>query len=258
MKDWNQNGIACAYSKGGVTVTAHPFDNLIRTGCNPWPPPEIVQKLYQSRQIRAFTGEDERICTSGIGFYCDLQSIHSEDAITWSVFGTAARAPQPDLKVWLADLFRLLDLPHVQTEYPQVFLWRRLPHPDTLVPGGPEIDVGISTTNALILGEAKWKSGVGATQGKMRNKDQIQLRGEFLKKYGPRMFPNHFEFVVLGISLFVDALTDTTPDGIAFRSTTWEQICSLTSHPHAAEVARYFKWKKEHTRMANKGMQATR
>ncbi len=57
MKDWNQASIACAHSKGGVTVTAHPFDNLIRNGCSPWPPPEIVQKLYQSRQIRAFTGE---------------------------------------------------------------------------------------------------------------------------------------------------------------------------------------------------------
>lgn len=258
MKDWNQTEIACAHSKGGVTVTAHPFDNLIRTGCSPWPPPEIVQKLYQSRQIRAFTGEDKRVCMSGIGFYCDLQSIHSEDAITWSVFGTAARASQSDLKVWLSDLFRLIDMPGLQTDDAEVFLWRRVPHPDTLVPGGPEIDVGISTANALILGEAKWQSGVGAAQGKMRNKDQIQLRGEFLKELGPYLFPNRTAFVVLGISLFANAFKDTTPEGITFRSTTWESICSLTSHPHAKELGRYFKWKKEHTRMANRGTQATR
>jgi hypothetical protein len=74
-------------------VVAHPFDNLIRTGCQPWLAPEIVQKLYQSRQVRAFTGEDLKRCRSGIGFYCDLQSINSEDSITWSVFGTVARAP---------------------------------------------------------------------------------------------------------------------------------------------------------------------
>ena len=49
------------------------------------------------------------MCTSGLGFYCDLQSLHSEEAITWSVFGTAARAPQPVLKDWLADLMRLLN-----------------------------------------------------------------------------------------------------------------------------------------------------
>lgn len=257
MKDWNQTEIACAHSKGGVIVTAHPFDNLIRSGCSPWPPPEIVQKLYKSRQIRAFTGEDERTCTSGVGFYCDLQSIHSEDAITWSVFGTAARASKSGLKMWLADLFKLLELPAVQTDDPEVFLWRRVPHPDTLVPGSPEIDVGISTTNALILCEAKWQSGVGTAQGKMKDKDQIQLRGEFLKKYGSRLFPNHIEFIVLGISLFANGFQDTTPEGITFRSTTWERICSMASHPHAEELGRYFEWKKEHTKIANKRLQLT-
>lgn len=95
MKDWNEQEIATAHSRGGVTVTTHPFDNLVRSGCSPWPPSEVVQKLYQSRQIRAFTGVDAKSCTSGLGFYCDLQSIHSEDAITWSVFGTVARSPRP-------------------------------------------------------------------------------------------------------------------------------------------------------------------
>ena len=67
MKDWNENEIACPHSKGGVTVVAHPFENLIRTGCHPWPPEEILQKLYKSRQVRAFTGDNLRICTSGLG-----------------------------------------------------------------------------------------------------------------------------------------------------------------------------------------------
>jgi hypothetical protein len=255
MKDWNHKEIACAHSKGGVIVTAHPFDNLISTGCSPWPPPEIVQKLYQSRQIRAFEGEEERACKSGVGFYCDLQSIHSEDAITWSVFGTASRASKPLLEAWLAELFKLLDLPGLQTDDAEVFLWRRVPHPDTLVSGGPEIDVGISTVNSLVLGEAKWQSDVGTAQGKMRDKDQIQLRGEFLKKYGPSLFTSRSEFVVLGISLFAGAFNDTTPEGITFRSTTWENVCALSSHPQAEEVWRYFKWKKEHSRIANKRLQ---
>jgi len=49
MKDWNNNEIEIAHSKGGVIVTAHPYYNLIRTGCVPWPPSEIVQKLYLGR-----------------------------------------------------------------------------------------------------------------------------------------------------------------------------------------------------------------
>jgi hypothetical protein len=252
MRNWSENEVTCAHSKGGVTVLAHPYDNLIRTGCEQWPPPEIVQKLYQSRQIRAFSGDDKTICTSGLGFYCDLQSIHSEDAITWSVFGTAAKASQPELEAWLADLLTLVDLPQVETTAAEVFLWRRIPHPDNLVPGGPEIDVGISTSNALILGEAKWQSGVGAAQGKGKDKDQIQLRGEFLRNYAPNFHPSRSEFVVLGISLFEDALFDTTPEGVAFRCATWEQICSISSHPHADEVKRYFNWKRKHTKTANK------
>jgi hypothetical protein len=257
MKDWNGNEIACAHSKGGVMVVSHPFDNLISSGCRPWPMPEIVQKLYQSRQVRAFSEDQLAVCTSGVGYYCDLQSIHSEDSITWSVFGTAAHAPRPQMAAWLVDLLKLLDLPDVQTERAEIFLWRRIPHPDTLVPGGPEIDVGIITENAFILGEAKWQSGVDAAQGKKKDKDQIQLRGEFLKKYGPYLFPNRSHFVVLGISLWPDAFVDTTPEGSTFRSAPWEHICSLTSHPLAEEVQRYFKWKKENTKLANNRLRAT-
>ena len=252
MKDWNQKGIKCAHSKGGVTVLAHPYDNLVRGTCHPWPPPEIVQKLYKSRQIRAFSGEDKTICMSGVGFYCDLQSINSEDAITWSIFGTAARAPQLELELWLSDLMSLLALPDVDTSGAEVFLWRRIPHPDNLVPGGPEIDVGISTSNALILGEAKWQSGVGTAQGKKKDKDQIQLRGEFLLNQVPKFYPSCSEVAVLGISLFENAFVDTTPEGIAFRSTTWDKICSLQSHPHSNELQRYLKWKKEHTKKSKK------
>jgi hypothetical protein len=173
-------------------------------------------------------------------------------------FGTVARAQKSEIEVWLSDLFRLLDLPVAEAEHAEIFLWRRIPHPDNLVPGGPEIDVGISTTNALILGEAKWQSGVGTSQGKKKDKDQIQLRGEFLKKYGPTLFPNRSQLVVLGISLFPDAFSNTTPEGIAFRSATWEEICSLTSHPLSEEVKRYFEWKKANTKMASQGVQAPR
>ena len=249
MKDWNNKEIEIAQSRGGVIVTAHPYDNLVRPAGMSWPPPEIIQKLYQSRQIRAFDETNKRICTSGLGYYCDLQSIHSEDAITWSVFGTVARAPKPLLSAWLTNLLGVLDLPGIQTDTPEVFLWRRIPHPDTLVSGGPEIDAGILTENSLVLVEAKWKSAVGAKQGKMRDKDQIQLWGEFLQKYGQQVFPNRAVHAVVGISLFADAFSDTTPDSIAFRSTTWERICDLRSHPYAEELNRYLKWKTKFTKM---------
>ncbi|TET44765.1 hypothetical protein E3J62_09505 [candidate division TA06 bacterium] len=245
MKDWNGKDVATAKSKGGVLVLAHPLDNLISTGCLPWPPPEVVQKLYQSRQVRAF-GEDQLkiFRRFGLGYYSDLQSIHSEDAITWSVFGTVARAERSERENWLADLFQLLRLPEASPDHADIFLWRRIPHPDTLVPGGPEIDVGIITSNALVLGEAKWKSRVNATQGREKDKDQIQLRVEFLQKYGHRLFPRIPLHAVVGVSLLPDAFAKTVPEGVTFRSVTWESICSLPSHPHAAELQRYFEWKR--------------
>jgi len=150
IKDWNGKEIPLAVSKGGVRVVAHPFDNLIQTGCDPWPPSEIIQKLYESRQVRAFDGDQRAICESGLGYYCDLQSLNSEDAITWSVFGTVALSQKHLLEKWLGDLFHLLDLDDATTDKAEIFLWRRIPHPDTLVSGGPEIDFGIITRNTLL------------------------------------------------------------------------------------------------------------
>ena len=258
MKDWNGKEIESARSKGGVQVVAHPFDNLISTGCSPWPTPEVLQKLYQSRQVRAFHSDQLTICKSGIGYYCDLQSLHSEDAITWSVFGTAAHAQKHQLQVWLADLLKLLDIAVASPMQANIFLWRRVPHPNTLVSGGPEIDVGIITEDSLILCEAKWKSEVGTTQGKKRDKDQIQLRGEFLKEYGKRLFPRASVLAVVGLGLLPKFFINTAPPDVLFRYTTLEDVCRLPSHPHADEVWRYFRWKKENTKMTNDRVELTR
>ena len=151
----------------------------------------------------------------------------------------------------MAEFLRFFDIPWASAAEPHVFLWRRIPHPDTLVSGGPEIDAGIMTENALILCEAKWQSEVGTVQGKKKDKDQIQLRGEFLKQYGAKLFPRASVRAVVGLSLFHDSFTNTAPSDVLFRCATWEDVCSLPSHLHADEVRRYFCWKKENTRMAN-------
>jgi len=35
MKGWNGKEIVIAQSRGGVYAVAHPFDNLIKAGCEP-------------------------------------------------------------------------------------------------------------------------------------------------------------------------------------------------------------------------------
>ena len=69
MKNWNQKDVEILTSKGGVIALANPYDNLVTTGVEPWPPSEVVQKLYQSRQIRAFS-EDQK---NKIGYYYKLR-----------------------------------------------------------------------------------------------------------------------------------------------------------------------------------------
>jgi hypothetical protein len=87
ITDWNGVPVNISRSRGGVVALVNPWENLIRTSISPWPPPELVQKLYQSRQARAYTGDSFQAATSVLGFYSDLQSSRSEDAVTWSFFG---------------------------------------------------------------------------------------------------------------------------------------------------------------------------
>ena len=101
----------------------------------------------------------------------------------------------------------------------------------------------------MILAEAKWLSGVGAAQGKARDKDQIQLRGEFLAKYSAVIFPERPHKVVLGVSLLPNAFKDTIPEGVSFRTTLWPSLCDLPSHPLAAELSRHIEWKLANSRM---------
>jgi hypothetical protein len=168
IQNWHGAEIKVARSAGGVLAVADPWDNVVRTGIRPWPPPELIQKAYQSRQLSAFRGENAEIAVSRLGFYSDLQSLHSEDALTWSVFGPIAYATRAVREEFTRELLELINVPHESTGHAHVWLWRRLPHPDTLVPGGPEIDFGIQTDALFLLGEAKWRSRVGAFQGAQR------------------------------------------------------------------------------------------
>ena len=248
MKNWNQREVEIITSKGGVIALANPYDNLITTRVKPWPPSEIVQKLYKSRQIRAFAEDQKEILNKFNGYYSDLQSIHSEDAITWSVFGTVAHSPSEMQNKFVSDIFQVIGIKSELIKNSEIFLWRRIPHPDNLVSGGPEIDFGILTQDTLLLGEAKWKSSVSSAQGKNKDKDQIQLRIEFLQKYAPKLYPEVKQFVVLGVGLKNDVTENYSDQSVKCIGITWGDICSLESHPNHDELLRYLAWKIEYTK----------
>ena len=81
------SALSVAESAGGVLATLDPLSNVIRAGVRPWPAPELIQKLYASERWRGRTDDDTRAVAATLGHYTDLQSLNSEDAVTWSFFG---------------------------------------------------------------------------------------------------------------------------------------------------------------------------
>jgi hypothetical protein len=89
ITNWTGAGsLPVAESAGGVLATLVPWDNLIRGVVEPWPPPELTQKLYASDKWRGCSSADDASVRTQLGYYCDLQSLNSEEAVTWSFFGS--------------------------------------------------------------------------------------------------------------------------------------------------------------------------
>jgi hypothetical protein len=236
--DWVGNQIEVGYSHGGVMAVADFSRNFIRTRVPVWPPAAIVQKLYNSRLAYAFRGEAFEIVTRQLQYYCDLQSIHSEDAITWSFFGALTYLPAEEQAQALNWILTHLHL-EASNKKCEISLWRRVPHPETLVPGGPEIDFLLAGDRDVIMGEAKWRSAFAAGQGVGGNMNQIQLRQQFLREYGLRVFGQR-NFLVLGL---LRHQADYLGQGNDFRAMTWAEISHYDAHPDAEEFRNYLRWK---------------
>jgi len=246
--DWKGRTIEMARSVGGVFACGSPWDGVVHGDVAPWPPPELVQKLYQSRQSRAYRDAEFVAATRLHGYYSDLQSVHSEDAVTWSLFGPVAYATAPIRDAYAAELLNYVLGKSASPAPSHVWLWRRLPHPDNLVSGGPEIDFGIQTASVLLLGEAKWRSGVGASQGVDGMKDQVKLRVEFCEKYGALLYPGVEQFVVLLVSQVRGALTPSQnalgSEHVRVLEATWEELGSLEANPWHEEFIAQLMWRK--------------
>ncbi len=110
VADWHGTTIRLAESSSGVLVTSHAGANLVRGSTRPWPTPEILQKSTASLRFRGATEEDDKLARSELGYYCDLQSLNSEDAITWSVLGTACYLPARDRQAVASAILRKMGL----------------------------------------------------------------------------------------------------------------------------------------------------
>jgi hypothetical protein len=236
--------LSLAESKGGVRVTRHPLENMAQLISLTSTPPELMQKFYASNRFKGRTREDDQFARDGLGYYCDLQSLNSEDAVTWSFFGTLAYMSAESRHPICAELFKRLDLPSPEGDV-LVWLWRRIPHPEKPESsGGPEIDFGLMSAESLILGEAKWNSPVGIGQGVRKNRSQLGLRLSYCEQMAPRTLPFVRHRVILGVGRSNDVLPTTTQSKSAqVRNLTWNEIASLFPASLAAELERYLEWR---------------
>ncbi len=238
IKNWKGKEIQIAKSRGGKISVCNYEDNLIIPNGVVWPHPDIVKKLYRSNQSKAFDPEALEILSVKLGFYCDLQSLRSEDAITWSVFGTLHYFSKELKTQFLNSMLKLIgEAPNV-TDC-SIQLWTRIAHPDTLVSGGPELDFQIISDKVVIFGECKWNSKVAENQGKQKDKNQIQLRLEYLEEYGKRIFP----YVNRRLVLLVEPISHWNS---SLPRVTWQEICNNTEHPIKEEIKSYYNWKKNY------------
>jgi hypothetical protein len=235
-----------AESKSGVRVTRSPIENVVLHDDRLLPPPELLQKFYKSVHFIGRTPEDEQLAREGLGYYCDIQSLNSEDAVTWSFFGTIAYMSMPDRNTIGRALFKRLGLPDTGDKI-LVWLWRRLPHPEkTESIGGPEIDFGLMSAESLVLGEAKWNSPVGMGQGLNKDRSQLDLRLAYCEKLAPHALPSVRHRIILGVGRKADVLTETSQSNYAeVRNISWKELVSLFPRRLASELELYLEWREK-------------
>ena len=183
VADWNDRPIRMDRSPGGVLLFCDVDDALIHTDEASWPPPQVVMKLGAAQHGAKLPAS----VRDKLGHYSALQSVNSEDAITWNFFGALINRPAigAEFLNWLS---AQLELPWGENKTATTDVWRRVPHPDKPIAPGPELDAVLVAERLVVMAEAKWGSAEGTGQGVARDKGQIQLRRDFLTTYGRRLW----------------------------------------------------------------------
>ena len=247
VEHWMQTrSIRVAESAGGVLATLDPLENLVRGGASPWPPPELLQKLYASDRWRGKTPEDDASVRSCLGHYCDLQSLNSEDAITWSFFGPLIYGPATWREDFATKLLKTIGFPAPSAV--ALWLWRRIPHPEKPAStGGPEIDFGLQTDRSLILGEAKWNSQLGSGQGVAGDRTQLDLRLAYCSGLGRLALTSIQHWAVVGVGRESDVLHQGDSSETKIHNLSWKDLCAFMPADLQPQLYQCVDWKEKHS-----------
>jgi hypothetical protein len=163
--------IAGARSRGSRVFAAFDWRAMVL-----FPGDDIERKACsKGDRINAFDSADHEELSHVLGHYSDVQSINSEDTVTWSCF--RARSIDHWIDAFVEEAFG----PAGRPLWNKPILWERRRHPDQSGDEmGPEADVilesGPGSPAWRYVVEAKWMADLDGRQGVDRTKTQLDMR----------------------------------------------------------------------------------
>jgi hypothetical protein len=241
--------IGGARSRGSGVFAAFDWRHLTLN-----PGPEIEAKAYKPSRIDSFDRTDHEDLSRLLGHYSDVQSINSEDTVTWSCF----RGQSVDR--WIDAFVDEAFGSGGRSPWSRPILWDRRQHPDgTGTVNGPEADVILESPGTdgqawRYVVEAKWLADLDGRQGADRTRTQVDMRLH-TARYGD-IARNHSGVIVVCPSpkryFRRGGRKDVfsryfEPDGESYISKiatdaqviTWERIAALAG----GELEEYLSWR---------------
>ena len=253
IENWNGQPVAVRRSRGGVLTFERWEDNVL--GSPPWPEALLGQvRGYAARRSHSAADDAQALAAHLDGRISKFQSFNSEDAVTYSWFGTLASASADTRRAAVQWLYEQAGIP-ADAHAPVIDQWARVFHPNAPEsPRGPELDARVDDPGiALIYIEAKWNAMVGTGKGKVADvpDDQIVLRRDSLRN-DPALKNDKRALAILGVSEHKPDLASWhEPHGHARPVTiawlTWDELAKCPAHPLADQFGRYLAWKRMHS-----------
>ena len=248
---WDGRRVGARASRGerAVTYFERWQDNVLPSPTGQWPPwLENQVRSYVARPSW-FSRDDAIALAAQLGGISKFQSANSEDALTWSWFGTLSCVSPAKRRATLAWLYEHAAIDALPSFGAAVDQWPRVLHPNSLGSSrGPELDARIDDpSGAVIYVEAKWEADLGSGRGAVAGErdDQIILRRDSLAK-DPK-YDDDRTHVVLGVGREArDVAEYELSNGrrrVFVRWLTWADLASCRSHPLADEFGRYLAWR---------------
>jgi hypothetical protein len=249
---WDGRLVSAAASRGqrAVIYFERWQDNVLPSPAGRWPP--WLEKQVRSYVARPawFSHDDAIALAAQLGRISKFQSANSEDALTWSWFGTLSCGSPEERRATLGWLYERVAIDASPSSEAVIDQWPRVLHPNARdSPRGPEIDARINDpSGAVIYVEAKWEADLGTGKGAVAGErdDQLVLRRDSLGK-DPAFDDGGRPLVVLGVSREIhDVAGYELIDGrhrVFVRGLTWADLANCSTHPLAYEFRRYLAWR---------------